>query len=166
MAVANTSVPFMQPTRAVPYDAATAFASAQTLTADGYVNNIQAQIDLGIGRMEGYLTLDITAMDLASTDETYRFYLLGSNNASWTNGDVEMLAALDLAAVTAGRLVPTITQASPSIPPTGANAERFMIPFCNQRGRWLFRYVQLYLDVGGTTPSITLSAWLSANELM
>jgi hypothetical protein len=60
-----------------------AFASAQTLTATGYVNNVQPAADLGggvpvtaAGRTEGLWCMNITAIDFASADESYKLHLL------------------------------------------------------------------------------------------
>lgn len=166
MPLTNGTLPFNLPERLVPFDQSTAFASNQTLTATGYVNNIQTQIDLAPGRESGYLVIDVSAMDLSSNDETYRFFLLGSNDLAFGNGNVEILAVRDFAAVTAGRLVPTIVPASYAVPISGRAATRFTIPFTSLSGAFVFRYFQLYCVVAGTTPSITVSAWLSANQLI
>lgn len=161
MALTNLSLPATIPERAVPFDAAMAFANPQTLAASGYVNALNTQLDLMPGRYDGYLNLDISAMDLSSGDETYKLLLLGSNDQAWGNGNVEMLAARDFAAATAGRLLGTICPASYSVPMTGRSATKFVIPFTNFMGAYIFRYLQLYALIGGTTPSITLSAWIS-----
>lgn len=158
-------LPSILPHRAVPLDVASAFAvSPQTLTASGYVNSQNTQVDVGNGLWEGRLTLEITALDLASGDETYRLMLLGSNDAAFGNGNVEILATQDFAAASAGRLLPTVVPASNSMPPAGRQSGRFVAPITNLRGAFLFRYLQLYALLGGTTPSISLSAWLAADE--
>jgi hypothetical protein len=36
-----------------------------------------------------------------------------------------------------------------------------VIPISNLMGAYLFQYLQLYLLVGGTSPSITFSSWLA-----
>lgn len=164
MPLTNTALPYALPERIVPFDQSTAFASNQTLTATGYVNNIQTQVDADRGRFDGYLCLDISAMDLSSNDETYRFFLLASNDQAFGNGNVEVLAIRDFGAATAGRLLPTICPASYAVPASGRAATRWSIPFSNLSGTFLFRYFQLYCVIGGTTPSITLSAWLSNNQ--
>jgi len=161
MPLSNLFLPSILPERAVPFDAAMAFANPQTLTASGYVNALNAQLDLMPGRFDGYLNLDISAMKLSSGDEAYKLFLLGSNDPAWGNGNVEMLAARDFAAATAGRLLGTICPASYTVPMTGRSATKFMIPITNLMGAYVFRYLQLYTQIAGTTPSITLSAWVS-----
>lgn len=163
MPLVQSTLPSNPPDWDVPFDVATAFANGQTLTATGYVNAIQAQVDIGVGRWIGKLNLDISALDLSSADETYRLFLLGSNDQAFGNGNVEILASQDWAAATAGRLVPTIAPASNAVPTTGKSASRFTLPVTNQRGIFVFRYLQLYAVLGGTTPSITLAAWLAGD---
>ncbi|MGO7427066.1 hypothetical protein ACCT09_46835, partial [Rhizobium ruizarguesonis] len=104
MPLSNPSpLPSILPHRAVPLDIATAFAvNPQTLTASGYVNSQQAQVDIGNGLWEGRLSLELSALDLSSNDETYRLMLLGSNDAAFGNGNVDILATQDFAAASAG----------------------------------------------------------------
>lgn len=163
MPLTQSTLPSIVPDWDVPFDAATAFANGQTLTATGYINAVQAQVDIGVGRWIGKLNIDISALDLSSADETYRIHLLGSNDILFANGNVEILATQDWAAATAGRLVPTIAPPSNSVPSTGKSSSRFTLPVTNQRGIFVFRYLQLYLVAGGTTPSITLAAWLAGD---
>lgn len=154
-----------------PRDAMLDFTpAAETLTATGYMNSTVATttIDLGgsnpvsaVGRHEGVWNILISAIDMASGDETYRMFLMGSNDAAWANGNVELLAMHDLAAAAAGRIVATILGISPAIPPTSLTATQLQILWTNQRQRILYRYLRGYLVLGGTTPSITYQSWLS-----
>lgn len=159
---ANT-LPSIVPDVVAAFDAATSFASAQTLTATGYMGS-PTQVDLGQGRMDGLWSVDITNIDISSGDETYRFHLMGSNDVNWANGNVELLAFHDIAAATAGRLVPTILGASPAIPATGLSGTILRIPFMNLMQRIVYRYVRGYLVIGGTTPTVTFTSWLSPDE--
>lgn len=172
MTLTANTLPSQVPTLTLPLDASTQFASAQTLTATGYINNTNAVIDLangaattwGAGRMIGWLALDITAIDMSSGDETYKIHLFGSNDSAFGNGNVELLAMHDFAAAVAGRQVATILGISPTIPPTNLSGTVMALPFCNLMQRIVYRYLKLYAVIGGTTPSITLSAWLSPLE--
>jgi hypothetical protein len=169
MALTANTVPSQVPFYATPFDAQNAFTSAQTLTATGYLNNLNSgQLDLGsalptsgAGRTTGMWCLDITAIDVSSNDESYKFCLFGSNNVAFTNGDVELLAFHDFAAVTAGRQVATILGASPAIPPTGAAGTILQIPFTNLMQRIVYRYLRSYVVIAGTTPSVTVTSWVS-----
>jgi hypothetical protein len=165
---ANT-IPSQVPFYATPYDAQNAFTSAQTLTATGYLNNLNSgQVDFGganpssgAGRTGGMWCMDITAIDFTSNDESYKFNLVGSNDVAFGNGNVELLAFHDFAAVTAGRQVATIFGPTPTIPPTGAAGTILQIPFTNLMQRIVYRYARCYLVAAGTTPSVTVTSWLS-----
>lgn len=161
MALTNNSLPSITPHFTVPVDANMQFASAQTLTATGYINNSNAVLDVQPGRFTGMLAIDISAIDVSSGDETYKINLFGSNDAAFGNGNVDLLAYHDFAAATAGRQVATILAPSPAIPPTGLAGSFIYLPFTNLMQGFIYRYLKLYAVIGGTTPSITLSAWVS-----
>jgi hypothetical protein len=169
MAIAANTIPSVEVDFALPFDAQNTFtpSGAQTLTATGYMG-APTQLDLGgstpasgAGRTDGIFSVLITAIDVASADESYRIFLLGSNDVAWANGNVEQLAMQDIAAASAGRIIATILGASPAIPPTGRAGRYLRIPFTNLRQGILFRYLRGYVVIGGTTPSITLQAWLN-----
>jgi hypothetical protein len=168
MALTPNTLPSNVPDYATPYDAINAFASAQTLTATGFVNNLNLRLDFGgaspssgAGRTGGMWCTDITAIDFTSGDETYAFALLGSNDSAFGNGNVELLAYHDFAAASAGRVIPTLLGASPAIPPTGIAGTIIKIPFTNLMQRIVYRYAQCRVTIGGTTPSVTVTSWLS-----
>ena len=80
---------------------------------------------------------------------------IGSNDAGFGNGNVELLQFNDLAAASAGRIIATLL--GPSLPaPT-----RVYPPFTNRSQGILFRYLRARLVAGVTTPSIALTGWLS-----
>ncbi len=166
MAIAQNTLPSIYPEFTLPVDASLQFGSAQTLTASGYVNNVNQQIDVNPGRLSGLLALDITAWATGSANEYYQFYLMGSNDPDFGNGNVELLTAWDIAAASANRMVPTILGPSPTIPPAGRAGALRALPFTTYTyGGYVFQYLQLYCVMGGTDPSITLSAWLVPFEL-
>jgi hypothetical protein len=166
MAITKNTLPAVNPEFALPQDSSLIFATAQTLTATGYVNNVNAQLTLSPGRLVGMLALDITALFGTSADEYYQFYLMGSNDANWGNGNVELLTAWDYSFASSTRMVPTILGVTPTIPPvTRAGALRAQ-PFTNMTfDRYVFQYLKLYLVTGGTTPSVTCSAWIVPMEM-
>jgi hypothetical protein len=169
MAITANTIPSQVPFPPAPYDAQLAFCSAQTLTATGYLNNVQAtNIDLGggvpvsaAGRTEGLWCMDITAIDFTSGDETYLLALLGSNDSAFGNGNVELIALHDFAAAVAGRVIPTLLGVTPTIPPANVAGTLLHLPFTNLIQRNVFRYLRARAVIGGTTPSITLTSWLS-----
>lgn len=166
MALTKNTLPSIGPTRAVPFDALLNFGTQQTLTATGYMapGAVTSQLAIGPGRFDGYWVVDVSAIDVSSGDETYRLFLLGSNDAAFGNGNVEMLDVIDYSAATAGRLIPTICPPSDAIPETGRFASRKIKLISNQLGAYVFQYFQMYAVIGGTTPSITIDSWISPNE--
>ena len=112
------------------------------------------------------LALDTTALFVTSADEFYQFYLMGSNDVAFGNGNVELLCAWDFGSASSNRMVTTILGATPTIPPTTRAGAMLAKPFTNMTyDRYVFRYLKLYLVTGGTTPSITCSAWIVPTEL-
>jgi hypothetical protein len=165
MALTNNTLPSIIPQFTLPVDANMQFASAQTLTATGFVNNSNAVLDLQPGRFMGMLALDITALDITSGNETYQLSLLGSNDNTFGNGNVDLLAFHDFAAAPAGRIIPTLLAASPTIPDAGRAGSLIAIPFTNIMQGFIYRYLKLDAVLAGTTPSITLSAWVTPIEM-
>lgn len=169
MALTALAIPSQVQAFPCPYDAMLAFTDAQTLVATGYLNNLNSGIiDLGgakpvsaVGRTDGIWSLDITAMDMTSNDETYQFALLGSNDAAFGNGNVELISFYDFAAVAAGRVIATLLGASPTVPPTGLAGMIQQKPFTNLSCRIYYRYLKCRLIAGGTTPSVTVTSWIS-----
>lgn len=173
MALTALAIPSQITTFPAPFDAQLAFTSAQTIVATGYLNNLNSgQIDMGgaapvsaVGRTDGIWTVDLTALDLTSGDEFYQFYLLGSNDVAFGNGNVETLATFDIAATAALRIIATLLGASPTVPPTGLGGTIIQRPFTNLVGRIYYRYARCRVVIGGTTPTITTTSWLSRAEV-
>lgn len=166
MAITKNTLPAVNPEFTLPQDSSLLFASGQTLTSTGYVNSTVTQLNVGPGRIVAMLALDITAIAFGSSDESYRFFLMGSNDAAFGNGNVELLEAFDFANASANRFVATILGASPGIPPATRAGALIAKPFTNYTyDRYVFQYLQLYCVIAGTSPSITLSAWIVPVEM-
>ena len=173
MALTALTIPSQIATFPCPWDALTAFTSAQTLTATGYLNNLNSgQIDLGgpnpvsaVGRTDGIWNLDITAINMATGDESYTFRLLGSNDVNFGNGNVELLEQYDIAATAALRNLTNICGINPTIPPTGLAGMLIQRPFTNLCARIYYRYLRAHLVVVGTGPSVAVSSWISRAQV-
>lgn len=169
MALTALAIPSQVTTFPCPFDAMNAFTDTQTLTATGYLNNLNSGIlDLGgakpvsaVGRTDGVWNIDVTAVDVTSGDETYQLALLGSNDSAFGNGNVELLSFYDIAAASSGRVIATLLGATPAIPPTGLAGMIIQRPFTNLCCRIYYRYLKARAIIGGTTPSITLTSWIS-----
>lgn len=119
------------------------------LTADGYVGSQHDM--LSANAADCVLVLNVESIDIASTDETYKFYILGSNVANRSDAEVLGYCQLGKASALTGSQE---TRDS-------AAGDRLVVPFRTEKGRTRYRYVDLYLDVGGTTPSIAFNAYIS-----
>ena len=105
-------------------------------------------LDLGSGLVDGYLVLDVSAVEVASTDEIYLVCLEGSNVAAMTSGSVT-LAQLEMGNATAPADADTSTG-------------RFVIPFRNEQNGTLYRYVRIYTEVAGQIATgINFSAFIA-----
>ena len=115
------------------------FSDAQALTATADSTNVidlSNDRDIGIGEPMGIvITVGVTA-DITTGDETYQFQLETDDNAAMSSstiiGDVTVAAA----SLTAGDKV---------VIPLGHSNER---------------YLQVLYTLGGTTPSVTVDAFL------
>lgn len=111
-------------------------------------------LDIGNGKVEGYLIADVTALDVATGDEAYTLMLEGSPDAAFgTAANITVLAMQRIGGATGATPVGTADVAG-----------RFAIPFRNERNGTTFRYVRLYTLIAGTTPSITFSAFLAKDD--
>lgn len=160
MALTKTLLPVNAPTHALPFDVAGSFGLAVTQTASGFVLAPPLNVSYGPGRMEGYWNIDVSNAKVSAGNETYQFFLLGSNDINFGNGNCENLGVYDIAATSALRDLPTILAASPAIPDTGLSASRFTRAFSNQSDQFVFQFINLYCLIAGTAPTITFSSWL------
>jgi hypothetical protein len=115
------------------------YDNALLLKAAGLVASTTTEstiLDLGSGLVDGYLVLDVSAVEVASNDEIYLVCLEGSNVAAMTSGSVT-LAQIELGNATA-----------PADADTGTG--RFVVPFRNEQNGTIYRYVRIYTEVAGT----------------
>lgn len=170
MALTANTLPANPPLPSLPLDASLQFSSAQVVTATGYLNNVNSQVDLanggsglGAGRAGFFAVVDITA--LSGTTPSFQFHVFGSNDVNFGNGNVEDIMEFDWA-VTGTRLVATIIGASPAFPDPARGGTLIIKPFWNLgAGMIVYRYLRMYVVVAGTTPSITVTAWASPWEM-
>ena len=100
-------------------------------SADGSI------VDLGEGLVDGFIVIDVTAVEIASGNEIYTISLEGSNVAAMSSGSV------CLAKKVFGNLVVPMDAALSA-------SGRYVIPFRNEEGGSTFRYVRLSTLVAGT----------------
>ena len=105
-------------------------------------------VDLGAGIVDGYLVLDVSAVEVASTDEKYTVHLEGSNVAAMTSGSVTLCN------------IPLGNETAPADADTATG--RFVVPFRNEQNGTIYRYVRIYTLVAGTIATgINFSAFIA-----
>lgn len=105
-------------------------------------------LDLGDGLFDGYMVIDVTAVEVASGDEIYDIYLEGSNVAAMSSGSVA------LAQIRMGNA------SDPADADTSIG--RFAVPCRNEQNGVSYRYVRLRAVVAGTIATgINLSSFLA-----
>jgi hypothetical protein len=127
------------------YDDALSLKDAGLLaaSADGDI------LDLGAGLVDGFLVIDLSACEIDSGNEIYTVSLEGSNVAAMSSGSV------CLAKKVFGNLVVPMDAAL-------STAGRYVIPFRNEEGGTLYRYVRLSTLIAGTIATgINFSAFIA-----
>lgn len=136
--------------RYYPLDALTLFGEDVTLTATGNFQKDAADVVLkiGKGRQDFALVADVSAIKVSAGNERYTLCLQGSDSEDFSTA-IENLGVIDL----------------------GHTSVRFGGARTSTPGRYgfdlsndildEFEFVRLRLIAAGTSPSITLSAWLS-----
>lgn len=126
-------------------DAQQQFSDAQALTATADSTNY---IDFGVDRDMGkgeplavVITVD-TAADSTTGDETYAFAIETDDNTSFSSATTLVSRTIAAASLTAG--------------------SRHVIPL----GYTNERYAQLVYTLGGTTPSVTVTAFLQPMSMI
>jgi hypothetical protein len=127
-------------------DAQLQFSAAQAITADAVSTNVidlGVARQLGIGSQLGILICVIVAADATTGDETYSFEIQTDDNSAFSSATTLSDTDIPRAQLTLG------SRHFISLPRAG-----------------LERYLRLNYDVGGTTPTITVSAWLQPADMI
>lgn len=135
---------------------------AVAYTASGFAqaNGANGILDLGgnqgtspveLARMDACMICDVTALKISAGNETYKMIVLGSNDAAFGPGNAVMLGEIE---VGKGVSLDGFDMADSVI-------GRYEIMFSNNVAGSIYEFVGLYLVIGGTTPSINLSAFMA-----
>ena len=124
------------------YDNALLLKDAGLIAADaaGTVSAAAKVINVGAGRFEGTVVVEVTVIEVA-TDERYIIAIQGCDAAAFSSG-IENLACLELGWTTAragGAATSTVG--------------RYYIRFSNEQNGVIYPYIRLYTDVAGTIAS-------------
>lgn len=131
--------------------------SAITAAQVGKVLDVAKVLDVGDGVVEGYMIVDIDAIDVTSqADLLYAVLLQATNVAAFaTAGLVRDIARVDLGA---GEM---LTNAQSTTGDQGAAGNRYVIPFRNVINGTVYRYLRSYSLQEGTGDTITMNVWLT-----
>lgn len=98
-------------------------------------------LDLGAGLVEGNILIDVTALEIASNDETYQIVMQFSPDSDFgTAANIQDGMQLSLSA---SELKTTDSDKDDVI-------GRYILPMSNEIGGTLYRYMRLYTIVAGT----------------
>lgn len=137
-------------------DAQCQLSSAQAITADAVSTNAYdlgalptgtangSRVDPSIGEPMGIVIVVTVAADSTTGDETYAFEAIQSTVTALTSPDVLVRVPFTAAQAAAGALAAGTVIVVPL--PSGSITKEF---------------IGLNYDVGGTTPTITVSSWLA-----
>lgn len=112
------------------------------------VDGAAASKKVGPGRFEAVLIVDVSALDIVSNDERYHLILQGSNTSNFAAKESLAEYILGATEVRPGGAVDSVVG-------------RYEIPFTTEQHDTVYDYIRLQVDVSGTTPSITLKAWIA-----
>lgn len=115
------------------YDNALLLKAAGALTS----STDSTILDLGDGLVDGFVVLDVSDVEVGSGNEIFTISLEGSNVAAMNSGSV------CLAKKVFGNLVVPMDAALSA-------AGRYVVPFRNEEGGTIYRYVRLSTLIAGT----------------
>lgn len=127
-----------------------------TGTTVGQVDGADASLYIGAGRVKGEVKINVTACDVANTDEVYKIQLVGNADGAW--GSTHVLAELTLGIAASIPNQVNKTTGFYSLPfinaaPLTAGAEPSYLG-----------YLRIRTIGSGTTPSVTYEAWVAKDE--
>jgi hypothetical protein len=149
--------------RTYTFDVNLQFAdNAAAITANGYTQSLGANgiVDLGgnqgttptqQARIDAVAVVDVTALNIATADESYKIRVVLSNDPTFPAGKVVNAGGLDLAAANTGDIVNA----------QAAVVGRYEIMFSTNVAGALYQYAAVYVIVGGTGPSIGIEGFFA-----
>lgn len=138
-------------------DNAAAYTTSQYAQVGGAPSTFDSGGNQGVtpvltARMSGVMVCDVTALKVSSTNETYKLLVAVSNDAAFGAGNVAIAGGVEIGASAAALDLPNNV--------TGVIG-RYEVMFTNNIAGSIYEFVRLYIAVGGTTPSINISAFIA-----
>ena len=116
------------------YDTKLILKAAGAVTSSG----AGSAVEVGSGRINARLVIDVSAIEIDDDDEIYTIHLLGGDDASFT--EQVSLAALQLGASGASGMQDNVD----------TEVGRFEIPVTNEKGGTIYPYVKVGYVIAGT----------------
>jgi hypothetical protein len=106
-------------------------------------------LDLGLGRVDAEVVIDLTAVKISANDERYNVIAQFSNSATFASG-IQNGPAIDFGAteVREGGAIDSVVG-------------RYKLPVTNVINDVHYRYMRLYNYTIGTSETMTYAAWLT-----
>lgn len=133
------------------YDNATLLKDAGAITASAAatVAAVARVLDLGLARIDGRVIVDLSAITVGTADNLYQIKAQFSNSSTFASGVIGGTSLMmGHATVLVGESAATVIG-------------RYEMSFTNELSGTLYRYMRLYTQVAGTTPSINYTAFLA-----
>jgi len=125
-------------------------------SAAATVSSVAKVIDTGGGFFEGNVVIDVTAIEIASTNEIYTIILEGSSSATFAS------VIAPLAVILLGANAVIVGESD-----VDSTTGRYILPFRNERDEVVYRYLRLYTVVAGTIATgggINYEAYLAPKQ--
>lgn len=103
-------------------------------------------------RIDAMLILDVTAIDIASGNETYQFDIMVSNDPAFAAANVVCAGGVQMGK---GASLRGAVAQKDSV--TG----RYEVPFTNNIAGAIFQFMKVFLTAGGTTPSVNVLSFVA-----
>lgn len=139
--------------RTYPFDIQTLLKDAGLIAASAaaQVGGANAILDMGTARIDAVAIIDVSAVEIDTTDEDYIIIIQGSSSSSFAS-NIQNLAMIDVGATTTGR-------------PGGAINSlvgRYELLFTNEQADVTYRYIRAYTKVSGTIATgVNYTAFIS-----
>lgn len=106
-------------------------------SAAATVGGVAQIVDMGTGVVEANMILDVSAVEVASSDEIYTVIVQGSNSSAFADTIVP-LAKMEIGVAVANQKS------------DDDEVGRYVLPFRNERNGTNYRYLRVYTAVAGT----------------
>ena len=103
-------------------------------------------------RIDAMAIFDVTAIDIASGNETYQIDIMVSNDPAFAAGNAVNAGGIQLGK---GASLRGGAAAKDSV------IGRYEVPFTNNIAGAIYQYAKAYLTAGGTTPSINIFSFIA-----